>query len=112
MHKTASSSSVPPGFAKQIHAKPTCQQPPLRFQGPALDQEWPVLAKKAGPLKIATPTRSVSAPRTPVSREPSFTSTSTKVAVPLTPSKLKGAAHKASTADKGKAVKVEEHESP
>ncbi|KAK1684838.1 hypothetical protein QYE76_045686 [Lolium multiflorum] len=121
VHKTASSSSVPPGFAKAPCAKPANQQPPLKISGTSL-QEWPILAKRAAPLKIDSPTQSA---------------TSTKVAVPLTPSKLKvgtsannvvheasgassykhapkasGAAHKPSAAEKGKAVMVEEAEIP
>jgi hypothetical protein len=61
VHKT-SSSSVPPGFAKAPCAKPANQQPPLKISGTSL-QEWPILAKRAAPLKIGSPTQSISARR-------------------------------------------------
>jgi hypothetical protein len=137
VHKALSSSnSVPPGFAKASYVKPINQQTQLKFDHKSLE-EWHVLAKRAAPLKIASPARSVSAPFTPTRWEPSSSSTSTKVAVPLTPSKLKvgtssskvlheaprvgsykpapntpGLAHNASAADKGNVVMVEEAQPP
>lgn len=73
VHKATSSGSVPPGFTKAAYVKPVSQETPVRFQNTL--EEWPA--------------RSVSAPVTPTRREPVSSSTSTKVAVPLTPSKLK-----------------------
>jgi hypothetical protein len=135
VHKELSSSdSVPPGFAKASYVKPLNQQTPMKFDHTS-HEEWLVLAKRA--LKIASPAWFVLAPVTPIRWEPTSSSTSTKVAVPLTPSKLKvraslskilheapragsykpapnmsGLAHKAFAADKGKAVMVEEAEIP
>jgi hypothetical protein len=125
VHKAASSSSAPPGFEKAKCVKPASQKAPMKFHNTL--EEWPVLAKRAAPLKIASP----------ASQELASSSTSTKVTVPLTPSKLKvgtssnkvlheapgassykppsntpGLVHKASAAEKGKAVMVEEDESP
>uniref|UniRef100_A0ACD5ZUC0 Uncharacterized protein n=1 Tax=Avena sativa TaxID=4498 RepID=A0ACD5ZUC0_AVESA len=137
VHKDTSSDSVPPGFEKEAYAKLASQEAPMWFQD---TRECPVLAKGAAPLKIASSARSASAPASPTRREPSSSTTSTKIAVPLTPSKLKvgtpskilheaskecsykltsnlsgaasGVARKASAAEKGKAVMVEEAKSP
>ncbi|KAK1614458.1 hypothetical protein QYE76_019975 [Lolium multiflorum] len=128
VHKAAPFDSVPPGFEK-VAFKPASQGAPMTFQNTL--EEWPVLAKRAAPLKITSSARSVSAPVTPTRHEPASSTTSTKVAVPLTPSKLKvgapsmalhetsgvgsnkptsntpAAAYKASAAEKGKAAMVE-----
>jgi hypothetical protein len=133
VHKAAPSDSVPPGFEKASY-KPASQRAPMKFQNTL--EEWPVLAKRASPLKITSPVRSISAPVTPTRHEPASSTTSTKVAVPLTPSKLKvgapsmalhetsgvgsykptsntpAADYKASAAEKGKAATVEGAESP
>jgi hypothetical protein len=125
VHKAALSSSAPPGFEKAKYVKPASQEAPMRFHNTL--EEWPVLAKRAAPLKIASPAR----------HELASSSTSTKVAVLLTPSKLKvgassnkvlheapgassykppsntsGLVRKASAVEKGKVVMMEEDESP
>uniref|UniRef100_A0A8I6YCY5 Uncharacterized protein n=1 Tax=Hordeum vulgare subsp. vulgare TaxID=112509 RepID=A0A8I6YCY5_HORVV len=94
VHKTAPSDSVPPSFAKTSGLKLASQGAPKKFQ--SMLEEWPVLAKRTAPLKIISSARSASSPVTPTRHEPDSWTTSTKVAVPLTPSKLKvGAPSKA-----------------
>jgi hypothetical protein len=87
VHKTVASDSVPPDIAKAPYVEPTNQQAPLMFSGTSLE-EWPVLAKRTPPLKRASPTQPFLAPVTPRRREPTSSSTSTKVLVPLSSSKL------------------------
>ena len=116
VREASSSTSVPPGFTKMSPTKVMSHEVPAKVVR-MTPEEWPVLAKRTGSLKVSSPRQSAS-------------TTSTKVAVPLTPSKLKvgahegmeessykhvrnttGAAQRASSADKGKGMMVEDDES-
>ena len=114
--EASASTSVPPGFTKMSPTKVMSHEVPAKVVR-MTPEEWPVLAKQTGSLKVASPRQSAS-------------TTSTKVAVPLTPSKLRvgahegsgesshklipsnvGAAQRACSADKGKGVMAEDTES-
>ncbi|XBI73253.1 hypothetical protein VPH35_067036 [Triticum aestivum] len=116
VREASSSTSVPPGFTKMSPTKVMSHEVPANVVR-MTPEEWPVLAKRTGSLKVA-------------SRRQSASTTSTKVAVPLTPSKLRvgahegsgesshklipsnvGATQRACAADKGKGVMAEDTES-
>ncbi|XBI40763.1 hypothetical protein VPH35_125315 [Triticum aestivum] len=116
VREASSSTSVPPGFTKMSPTKVMSHEVPAKVVC-MTPEEWHVLAEQTGPLKVASPRQSAS-------------TTSTKVTVPLTPSKLRvgahegsgesshklipsnvGAAQRACSADKGKGVLAEDTES-
>ncbi|KAF7022825.1 hypothetical protein CFC21_035467 [Triticum aestivum] len=116
VREASSSTSVPPGFTKMSPTKVMSHEVPPNVVR-MTPEEWPVLAKRTGSLKVASPRQSAS-------------TTSTKVVVPLTPSKLRvgareglgesshkiipsnvGATQRACSTDKGKGVMAEDTES-
>jgi hypothetical protein len=111
VHKTVASDSVPPDIAKAPYVEPTNQQAPLMFSGTSLE-EWPVLAKRTPPLKRASPTQPFLAPVTPRRREPTSSSTSTKVLVPLTSSKLEVGASTNKVLQEGMEEQVQQSTGP